>query len=294
MLAPKTPGAGVLIGTEQTQAWRATLAADIDHPFFFDHPLDHVPGILLVTALLELVRAAATAEQAAPTPSWIRTALWFPQFGELGEPTELRVVSPAAGGGCWAVNASQSSGSVCHGWVTCGPVDEPAAPPAARPAGPAEAAGREWVDGVLVHRVRRENILVGPVSEGDDGVRRSAVVGSPAEDHFFTVRGGGVRHAEELIEAARQIAVLLWPYEHGWPTDVRLSLNRLRAELPATVDASRPLELRWRPNPLRGTKARARLELHDGTADGAPLGRFDIETQGWTESQWQRLRARPR
>jgi hypothetical protein len=303
-LAPQRPQQGVLDAVAPAQAWRATLVTDEGHPFFFDHPLDHVPGIQLVAAVLELVREAAAElelvrEAAAGDPPAehrrIVTALWFPQFCELDEPTELRVVRPTQGGDCWSVHAAQSRGSVCQGWVQY-QTKESDAPAVASSV--VEPDGQDRAEGALVHRVRPENILVGPVARGADGVHRSALVRSSAEDHFFTVRGAGVRHSEELIEAARQIAVLQWPFEHGWPVDVRLSLNRLRADLPATVAADRPLELHWRPGPLRGTKSLAKVELHDRAAadaprdaDAAPLGRFFVETQGFSAAQWQRMRA---
>ncbi|MFI5916036.1 AfsA-related hotdog domain-containing protein [Dactylosporangium sp. NPDC051541] len=292
-LAPQRPLPGLLDAVAPAEAWRAGLVIDGGHPFFFDHPLDHVPGIQLVTALLELVRAAA-AGTAPDGPGRIDTALWFPQFCELDEPTELRVVRPAAGGECWSVQAAQSRGSVCQGWVRYhSEVCDAGAPMASPTAG---TTGPDRADGALVHRARPENILVGPVRRDEGGVGRAALVRSSAEDHFFTVRGAGVRHCEELIEAARQVAVLQWPSEHAWPVDVRLTLNRLRADLPAAVAADRDLELRWQPRPLRGTKSTARVELHDRAEPGAgrdavPLGRFVIETQGFTEPQWRQLRA---
>ncbi len=35
--------------------WSATLIVDEAHPYFFDHPLDHVPGILLIAGALQLI-----------------------------------------------------------------------------------------------------------------------------------------------------------------------------------------------------------------------------------------------
>jgi hypothetical protein len=147
------------------------------------------------------------------------------------------------------------------------------------------------VDGALVHRVRAENILVGRPSHVDGAPLRTAVVDSADPAHFFTRRGGAVRHPEELVEAARQVAVLLWPYAYGWPADVRLSLNAVRADLPLAVDRTVPLELRWVPAPPREVKARARMQLVRGGAEPVRLGRFTVDTQAWTSAQWRRLRA---
>lgn len=47
----------------------AELAVDTEHPFFFDHALDHLPGLLLVTAMTELAwHCSAHTEQMAGLP----------------------------------------------------------------------------------------------------------------------------------------------------------------------------------------------------------------------------------
>jgi len=278
-------------------AWRSTLAVDLGDPFFFDHPLDHVPGMMLISALLELVRAS-TSEQVTGGPGWGRrrlvAALWFPRFCELDEPTELRACPPSGAGG-WAVQASQSRGPVCLGSVhidDTGP-ELPSGPARdRRPNGGPEVPelSLEAADAEFVHRARPENILVSRISPQDGGTRRVAVLGSPDEDHF-TRRTGASRSAEELLEAARQVATMVWPCEYGWPADVLLTLNRVEAELPVALDRRRPLELRWRPSQPRGTKARTRLELVDATAEPRRTGLVTIESQAWTREEWQRLRA---
>ena len=47
----------------------AELAVDTEHPFFFDHALDHLPGLLLITAMTELAwHCSAHTEQGAGLP----------------------------------------------------------------------------------------------------------------------------------------------------------------------------------------------------------------------------------
>jgi hypothetical protein len=145
-----------------------------------------------------------------------------------------------------------------------------------------------------VHRSRAENIMVGQVGVDEDGRRRSAVLNPAANGHFFTRSGRGGRHPEELIEAVRQLAVLQWPHDHGWPYDVRLTLNQLHADLPSTADRATPLEVHWRPSTPAGSRTRTRFDLFDTTTDGPAIGTVVIESQAWTEPQWRRLRARPR
>lgn len=51
----------VLVAATNAGATRA-IQADLHHPYFFDHALDHVPGV----ALIEAIRQYASAERAAP------------------------------------------------------------------------------------------------------------------------------------------------------------------------------------------------------------------------------------
>ncbi|MCX4884367.1 MULTISPECIES: ScbA/BarX family gamma-butyrolactone biosynthesis protein [unclassified Streptomyces] len=65
---------------------RRQLRVDTAHPVFFDHPLDHVPGMLL----LEAARQAARARTADPAGSATFHAA-FHQYAELDRPTWIEV-----------------------------------------------------------------------------------------------------------------------------------------------------------------------------------------------------------
>jgi len=65
---------------------RRQLRVDTAHPVFFDHPLDHVPGMLL----LEAVRQAARVRTAEPGSSASFHAA-FHQYAELDRPTWIEV-----------------------------------------------------------------------------------------------------------------------------------------------------------------------------------------------------------
>ncbi|MFE3033988.1 ScbA/BarX family gamma-butyrolactone biosynthesis protein [Streptomyces canus] len=65
--------------------WR--LRVDTAHPVFFDHPLDHIPGMLLLEAARQTVRAHGGPERRVPT-SFHAT---FHQYAELDEPVWTQV-----------------------------------------------------------------------------------------------------------------------------------------------------------------------------------------------------------
>lgn len=49
------------INRTSQNTFNAQLIVDESHPYFFDHPLDHIPGILMMQGVLELFDHAATA-----------------------------------------------------------------------------------------------------------------------------------------------------------------------------------------------------------------------------------------
>ncbi|KOV76300.1 transcriptional regulator [Streptomyces sp. NRRL WC-3618] len=67
----------VLAGTERAGRWR--LRVDLDHPVLFDHPVDHVPGMLL----LEAIRQAAHATYPATNSMVTGMSVSFEKWVEL-------------------------------------------------------------------------------------------------------------------------------------------------------------------------------------------------------------------
>ena len=282
-------------------SWQSVSEVDLAHPFYFDHPIDHVPGIMLIVQLLGLVRQAVKQSEPALAVSsgrdipadrgWLQTSFSFPRFCALDSETELRAW-PALWPGQWTFVAEQGLLQTCAGAVTflraasqavCGPV------PAYR-----SAPSRQPIPGHLVHRKRPENILLGEASHEEAGPVRCAVLSPGSGDHLFAVLGGAERTPEELIEAARQATVMLWCTAYGWPVDARLTLNSVSAELPVSVDRDMPLELRWWPREIKGNKAATSFELVAGSDAPELIGSIDLCTQAWSERAWQRIRSAQR
>lgn len=88
----RVPAEHVVITTPEAIAdgLAATLIVNESHPYFFDHPCDHVPGMLLLEACAQLATAVARAAAPGRTPAGIRSYdVNFAQFVELGVPTRL-------------------------------------------------------------------------------------------------------------------------------------------------------------------------------------------------------------
>lgn len=81
----RTLSADVVLAPE-ARPGRWQLRVDTAHPVFFDHPLDHVPGMLLLEATRQAVRAHSAGRRSAVS---FRTA--FLQYAELDRPTWLEL-----------------------------------------------------------------------------------------------------------------------------------------------------------------------------------------------------------
>ncbi|ANS68764.1 SabA [Streptomyces lincolnensis] len=80
----------VLARTDRPDRWQ--LRVDTAHPVFFDHPLDHIPGMLLLEATRQAVRAGTGG-----TRSPVSFHITFHRYAELDEPLWLQT-SRGSGG----------------------------------------------------------------------------------------------------------------------------------------------------------------------------------------------------
>lgn len=83
-----------------------------DHPVLFDHPLDHVPGMLVFEAMHQVV----AAEQGAVANRVIASEASFPSFLELDRPCGITVDRPAVGK--LAIRFIQDGRVAVHGMVS--------------------------------------------------------------------------------------------------------------------------------------------------------------------------------
>jgi hypothetical protein len=253
---------------------RARLALRRDDPFFFDHPLDHVPGLLLLTALLDLVRLAAGGDGdgngdgsgRAPIPdSRLQVALGFGRLCELDDPVELTAHRHAQDSGDWSVTATQQNVAVCEGSIRMTDARGAAGP--SRPPRPLP------IDQRLVHRADLRNVMLGEL-ELDRPVLCAPLL-EPPPGHFFRRRGDADCEAVELVEAARQLSTAGVHRALGKPDDIRILWLELAADLPAALPRSRELGLRSTISEPRANHVVMHAVLHD-RATGAPLGSIAI------------------
>ena len=107
---------------DATDEFVASLIVDDSHPYFFDHPCDHVPGMLLLEACSQLALAAfAETTGAAPgTAGVCAYDVSFAQFVECGHRTTLRAQVDAAETSGSSARSPKVRISISQGDVVCG------------------------------------------------------------------------------------------------------------------------------------------------------------------------------
>jgi 2-oxo-3-(phosphooxy)propyl 3-oxoalkanoate synthase len=246
----------------------------VDHhdPVFFDHALDHVPGMLLAVASLELAEHASMLE-----PDNVTFRLTFNKFCELDVPAEVTATEEAGGTGLIEIN--QSGRGIARGSLAQGD-PQPAMEYSAVP-----ALGDGRISGELVHRVDRRNIAVGPLTIEDGRVwtwvREGAIGGLPP-------RAAAVA---SIVEAARQFAIAILHQWGGHPFGTRMIFVGLTAEVPTTVPPGHAGQaLSWHVTPPERTN-KLRIDLHTVGDRASNLGSILIAARCVNEDEYAQLRA---
>ncbi|MEV7241184.1 AfsA-related hotdog domain-containing protein [Streptomyces sp. NPDC093248] len=267
-------------GGYDADPWLTDLTVDQSNPFFYDHPLDHVPGMLLVCAMADAVSDRVDV-LAGSRVKWVVN---FRVMPELTPRLVLYAAPPE--NGRHTLRVTQGPAVVSDSWFTL-TADPEADRPAAASLPPAPAA--EPARAFLVHRTRPENVMLGePLAE--DGVFTAAVL-LPEAGHTLASRRPDRRSVKSVVEAGRQFATWLSHRVGGWPDEVQMLWLRLTADLPADLPARLPLALRWRQTRMSDDKARLTFELIAGDGPGTRIGSLVYVSKGLTPKAYRAFRA---
>jgi hypothetical protein len=246
-IAPRViPGRAIdiLEGAPALGTARGFAHVDLDDPVFFDHPLDHVPGMLLATAILELAEHVSMLE-----PDNVTFGLCFTTFCELGAPAEVTASRQADGAS--RIDVVQSGRSIANGALAQGDFR----PRMERVAVPALGNGR--ISAELVHRTDPDNIAIGPLTVEQGHVwtrarKHGAIGGLPP-------RAGAVA---SILEAARQFGTAIL---HRWgehPFGIKMIFVGLTAKVPTVLPPGHVgLALSWQVTSPEQTR-KLRIDVH--------------------------------
>lgn len=266
--------------------WRGSLKVDEADPFFFDHPLDHVPGMLLVEAFLRAVeqRTSALAVAGSSGSFFASTVdLEFESFCEKGIPAHVHLRGVDLDRGLWEARALQNRSLLARGIIVTsrysgelpGPMEiEPASSPPLR------------VDRRLVHKSNECNVMIGCPVVRPDSLLEAAVF--PSSTGRRWAGGGGNLFAPcELIEAGRQMSTLLMHSVEGIPMGSQFVLQRLTLTMSRPVHRLERVELFGRPE---GSDRRESYGSGRVRASGEIVGRLHFRGRMMAPALYARMR----
>ncbi|MCL7376959.1 AfsA-related hotdog domain-containing protein [Streptomyces sp. 35G-GA-8] len=256
------------------------ISTDDGHTFFFDHPLDHIPGMLVVdTALRQAEDLAARSGRGAAEPLRVRALdLAFNGLCERGSDAFVHLAEGVPGGRALTVDVRQDGTSVCSGSLRLEPAArrELFAEDPRREGRPARAPAE------LVHKRSEDNVLIGPLTRTGEHAYTTVMLGPPAH------RWPDVHPATVLVEAIRQTATATSHTAWDIPTDWQYILMAIRLTLSDTRTWPAAPELVCRISPLKG-RARGGIDI-DVLVRGAQVGHMRLEARAVPPAAYRRMR----
>jgi hypothetical protein len=265
-IAPDTPRSDTL--TSGTTAWCATVQVNEQHPYHFDHALDHVPGILLLEAALQIAEVAVAAS-AQPHREVLRLGVRFRRYTDKHAPIALQAAFAQAD--VLQVVIQQLGERVCEIELGLG-----VAPPRAAQAVAPATAGLP--DPKWLHKVRPENRLVHALEQraGELGVVTAPLPATHA------LADSPSPHLSMLyfLEVARQCFMLVAHGPLGVPLGTPMNLIDLRFSLSAPIPREGALWLapQFNPGEWQGRTRTSQVTIHLRDALGT-LGEASIVSQ---------------
>lgn len=175
----------------------AELALDTQHPFFFDHPLDHLPGLLLITAMTQLAWHCASHSEALGRQALYNAALSarFTKWCLFEPEVHLHARGRDALPALFDVVARQDGAPRCEAQVRLEAIPAALAPLVA-------PRSVEPCDQRLVNKHSRANVMIGtPVLSAN---RLRAQVLAPPASHALAGPDAQAMGTVYLLEAFMQ------------------------------------------------------------------------------------------
>ncbi|TME33294.1 MAG: hypothetical protein E6I75_15685 [Chloroflexi bacterium] len=280
-IGPRTPEHAVI---DRVSAHGGTAHADLivdeAHSYFFDHPLDHVPGILLIEGALQLADHIPGARG-----RFVRLVEFrFRRFCEKQERATFearyeRTVDVIRFDG----RVVQQGRELCTFGLELVPLatTQPGATTESNP-----GRGRP-VEAVLLHKLHPDNVLVAALDQRDG----TCTILPPPPGHFFATGDPRLHSPLYVLEAARQAVIQAAHSVLEIPRGMAMNLIDARLVLAAPVPREVPLQLRLAPeSPKRlGTMLLAEVNA-TLLAAGRELGTASIKAQVVEQDTYRRSR----
>lgn len=252
----------------QADGWGAMATVDEGHPYYFDHALDHVPGILLLEAALQLTEVAL-ADLGLTTHQPCSLGVRFRRYTEKQAPIRLSCQRDSAQR--FTVRIEQAGQCVCE--VEVGTTEA-----VQRPHAPVPPATTGLPDSKWLHKARPENRLVHELELRDGAL--GVVTAELPDTHALSDGPAGSLSMLYFLEVARQCFMLVAHGKLAVPLGTPMNLVDLRFSLNAPIPRRGHLWLSPSFSPVEwtGTTRTSKVTMQLCDAQGA-FGQASIVSQ---------------
>ncbi|MCP4748139.1 MAG: hypothetical protein GY874_18690 [Desulfobacteraceae bacterium] len=190
---------------EQPQKFSAALNVDESHPYFFDHPLDHVPGILILHGALELYTIAA--KQLSANDFFVSSiAIDFKKICEKTMPIVIELsfsqTDPAKLLECQC-NVVQNNRSTATLSIEAKPVQTGKRPLEFK----SEKTAQAYHDPAVLHKHKAKNVLVSEYTTKDGYLFFDLI--TPPPGHVLCCDNRGIYSMLYILEVTRQCGMII-------------------------------------------------------------------------------------
>lgn len=231
----------------------ATLHVDEGHPYFFDHPLDHVPGILLLEGVLQLADLAM--EYYGINGMFIAAIdVRFKRYTEKQKTITIELKRTIQGDR-FDVVLVQSGNQVCECSVAL------ASACMRMPGHTSKPRTVPYPNKHLLHKSQDQNVLIGAMEDHADGLR--VPTADVPEGHFFRDGSSDTYSLLYFLEIARQCFMLVAHTRLNVPLDVSMNLIELHFEITAPIprDAAFTIMPEYQGERWTGLLQKGRVEM---------------------------------
>jgi 3-hydroxymyristoyl/3-hydroxydecanoyl-(acyl carrier protein) dehydratase len=215
------------------QSLRAQLVVNEAHPYFFDHPLDHIPGILLLEGVLQLIELAMPP--LSGRVAYVKTLnIKFQQYVQKQGVIDLHLEQDKDPH-VFNAKVMQAGKLMC----TCILGMTYSSAFETSPAG--EFTATRCRDKALLHKAREENVIVSDMSAFAQGLSVDTL--KLPDDHFF--QEGDPEHYSMVyfLEVARQCYMQIAHSYLRIPLNTPMNLLALSFTLDRPIPRNSPLSL---------------------------------------------------
>lgn len=279
------------IGTEDENTLIGTLIVNEEDPYFFDHPLDHVPGILLLAGIQELLAIISGSEHGTGSRPgcFIKSIkMTFLKYCEKDFPAFIKIHRKKIQGHdvFYQGKIIQSQREVCLFSLGTGIIQ-----------GVINRKNSAKVillkDKKLIHKHRRENVFISSLKEINN-LTFTGELANPGETHYLGRESEEYLSMLYVLEVTRQYIMLLAHSVFNIPLGIPMILLSLDASLSRPVSKNTELKMIWtRDNPDRNPDLRKAVSLEPVLVENSEIiGRIHLRSYIYDQRKYDKVRGR--